>query len=233
MGAQALTFAKLGVAERTRHFARRLSVDVLDEAAIASAEDALGISAGLRLGFHDAEFGEAVVKPARMELNGSDELRRGGKYLYGSYWFSDDFARVKQLRTLFRLLGEHGPRLSTAARRLAAAEATVLFILATLSIASWRNQRSEDEFRHFVAEELATGVTDPRSLRLLLRRADDLQREQIEALHSSYERTGAARVPFVVKSLETEALTPPEWVEAYISAATTRGNGPGSDNVAF
>jgi hypothetical protein len=193
---------------------------VLDEAAITSAEDALGITANLHLGFHDPEFGEAVVKPARMELNASAELRRAGKYLFGSYWFSDDFTRVKQLRTLFRLLGEHDVACSLPALRLGTGEATVLFIVAVLSIASWRNQRSEDEFRQFIGEELATGVGDPRSLRLLLRRADELQPEQIESVHEAYQQAGAARVPFVVKSLEAEALTPPEWVDAFIDLAT-------------
>jgi hypothetical protein len=188
----------------------------LDQAAITTAERELGISSEWWPGFHDPEFGETVVKPARVALNSARELRRPGKYLFGSFWFADDFTRVKQLRTLFQLLSEQHRTVPEQAVKLAIGEATTLFTLTALSIGSWRSQLDAPEFRQLVSTELATGLGDAYNLRLLLRRIDELQREQIESLHDAYGQLGVARIPYAVKSLETEVLTPPDWVEAFV-----------------
>lgn len=214
--ARSVTFAKLALAPRTRNFARRLGVDVLDEATIGTAERDLRVPADWWPGFHDPEFGESVVKPARTLLNASRELRKAGKFLFGSFWFTDDFSRIKQLRTLFQLLTEYRSILPREALILGIGEGTTLFMLTVLSIAAWTNQLADTDFRQLTVEELSTGLGDPRGLRNLLRRVDELQRDQIEALHASYQRTGVGRLPFVTQSLETTVLTPPEWVDAFL-----------------
>ena len=189
----------------------------MDEAAVAAAEEGLGINADWWPGFHDPAFGEQVVKPARAALTSSQELRRVGKYLFGSFWFADDFTRVKQLQTFFRLLVQHRETLPPSALLLGLGEATTLFTLTTLSIASWRNQLIEEEFRQFVSAELSAGLGDPQSLRTLLRQIDGLQREQLEALHAAYQRAGIGRLVFPIRSLEVEVLTPSEWVDAFVN----------------
>ena len=103
-GANWITFAKPRIAERARDFARSLKLQVLDDAVIASAERGLEIDPDVWLGFHNPIFGERIVKPARSALNASPDLRRAGKYLFGQFWFTNDFTRVKQLQTFFRLL---------------------------------------------------------------------------------------------------------------------------------
>ncbi|RRR70931.1 MAG: hypothetical protein EI684_12350 [Candidatus Viridilinea halotolerans] len=211
-----VSFAKLKVASHTRDFARQIGVNIQDESAIATSEYSLRISKDWWPGFHNPEFGEQVVKPARKVLTSSHELHRAGKYLFGSFWFTDDFTRIKQLRSLYRLLIENSNKISPDALRLGLGEATTLFVLTTLSVASWQNQMAPNDFRSLLSQELSTGLGDPQSLRMLLRRIDNIQRHQIESLHEAYQETGKGRIPFVVRSLETDILTPPEWIEGYI-----------------
>lgn len=211
-----VTFAKLSIAPRTRDFARQIGVDVLDEKAINTIERSLRISNTWWPSYHNPDFGEQIVKPARGALAGSNELRRAGKYLFGSFWFTDDFTRIKQLRSLFRLLVENSTKIPQNALKLGIGEAVTLFTLTTLSIASWQNQLTEVDFQQLLTQELSTGLGDPQSLRNLLRRIDDINREQFEAIHKSYQELGAGRVPFRIRSLESEVLIPPEWIEGYI-----------------
>lgn len=223
-GAHTVTFAKTNVATRTRELARQLSVQVLDEAGIRAVEKDMNIDADWWPGFHDPMFGERVVKPARASLTSSIEMRRVGKYLFGSFWFTDEFTRVKQLQTLFRLLVQNRSTLDRPALLLGIGEATTLFALTTFSIAAWRNQLSEDEFRNFTEAELSTGLGNPQSLRKLIRRIDTLQQEQLEALHGAYQSAGAGRIVFPVKSLENEILTPPEWIDAFVNLVSRFAN---------
>jgi hypothetical protein len=219
-----VSFAKLKIAPRSREFARHLGVDVLDADTIDSIEKELGINKDWWPGFHDPVFGEQVVAPARRVLTNSEELQKAGKYLYGSYWFADDFTRIKQLRRLFGLLKRNSPTLPLNALLLGIGEATTLFAMTALSISSWRNQLVEAEFTQLISEELSTGLGDPRGLRNLLRRIDDIQRNQIEQLHEVYQRSGVGRVPFSVKNLEVEILKAPEWVEAFVDLVTRLSN---------
>lgn len=216
VGTPAVTFAKTGVAERSRELARRLRVDMLDGPTITTLEKDLGIEATRWPGFHNPELGETVVKRARRELNSAPELQRAGKYLFGSFWFTDDFARVKQLRTLVRLLAVHKDTLPPEALLLGAGEAVVLFVLSTLSLCSWLFQQREIDFRRMVSDELSAGLGDSRNLRLLLRRLDSLQQDQIEQVHTAYAERGFARAIVPRKNLEEEVLKPPEWVDAYV-----------------
>ncbi len=218
--AQEVTFAKLQVAPRTRTFARQLDVDVLDEAAITTLERDLGIATGEWVGFHDPHFGERIVKPARAALSSVRELQGVGKYLFGSFWFTDDFTRVKQLRRAIQLLIRHEGLLNPAPLQLGLGEATTLLMLTIVSIAGWQHQLAPTEFRELVTRELAIGIGDGRSLRALLRRVDDFHRESIEALHAAYQQAGVGRLPFPTPSLEVEALAPPEWVDAFINLVT-------------
>ena len=215
-GARVVTFAKLQVAPRTRDLARQLQVDVLDEAAIAKAEHDLEISADDWIGFHDPEFGERVVKSARNALNSVRELQGAGKYLFGSFWFTDEFTRVKQLRRAVHLLVRHENLLAPTPLLLGLGEAVTLLTLTVASVAAWQQQLAEPDFRDLVTRELSTGFGDARSLRVLLRRFDDFHRDQIEALHAAYQSAGAGRLTFPVTSLESDILTPPEWVDAFI-----------------
>jgi hypothetical protein len=214
--ANTVTFSKLNIASRTRDFAKQIGVDVLDEAAILNIEQDLNIYSDQWIGFHNPEFGENIVKPARALLTSSENLRRAGKYLFGTFWFTDDFTRIKQLRTLFGLLNRYKNDIPREAYLLGLGEATTLFTLTTLSISSWRNQLSDDEFRNLISNELSTGLADPHSLRSLLRRIDSLQQDQIERLHNAYQENGVGRIPFVATKLELEILQPPEWVDAFV-----------------
>jgi hypothetical protein len=163
--ADTVTFAKPRVAPRSRGFAQRLQLQVLDEASIVSAEQGLDISPDLWIGFHDPVFGEEIVKPARSTLTSSPELRRVGKYLYGLFWFVDDFARIKQLHTVFQLLTKNAPNLPRDALRLGVGEATTLFALTVFSIALRRYEYAEEEFRQRLVAELSSGLGDPKGLR--------------------------------------------------------------------
>lgn len=215
--ARTVTLAKQQLAVRSREFARQLGVQWLDDAGIAAAEDAMELPADWWPGFHNPEFGERIVKPARAALNGSPDLKRAGKYLFGSFWFTDDFTRIKQLHTLFRLLTKHPDTLHPQALLLGVGEATTLFALTALSIASLRNQLVEADFHRLVLAELSSGLGDPRSLRRLLRQVDELQYQQIDALHAAYQQTGAGRLVFPTRNLEAEILTPPEWIDAFVN----------------
>ena len=48
--------------------------------------------------------------------------------------------------------------------------------------------------------------------------------EAIESLHGEYQRTGVGRLPFPVTSLESEVLTPPEWVDAFVEHGSREDN---------
>ncbi|HSH78237.1 MAG TPA: hypothetical protein VLA19_06865 [Herpetosiphonaceae bacterium] len=218
--ARAVTFAKLQVAARTRNLARQLDVDVLDEAAIARAEVDLGITADGWLGFHDPDFGERIVKPARAKLNSTRELQGVGKFLFGSFWFVDDFTRIKQLRRAVQLLVRHEELLPSAPLQLGLGEVVTLLTLTVASIAMWQQQMDTSDFRELVTGELTTGLGDARGLRLLLRRIDEYRRDQINALHSAYQGVGAGRLSFPVTSFEVEVLTPAEWIDAFIDLVT-------------
>lgn len=209
------TLAKSNVADRTRDFARRLKVQVLDYSAISSTEKALSIHPDNWIGFHDPVFGEQIVKAARKELNSSNSLRRVGKYLFGQYWFTNDFTRVKQLQTFFALLEKSRDNVSPDALRLGIGEATVLFTLVVFSIAGWRNQLSEQEYKNYVASELAVGIADPRSLRDLLRNIDALHQSDVDDIHDRYQKAGAGRLVTPPRRLELEILAPPEWMDAF------------------
>jgi hypothetical protein len=208
-----VTFAKLQIAPRTREFARQLNVEIMDMKTIETIERSLKIPSGWWPGFHNPEFGEKICKPARIELT---SIQRIGKYLFGGFWFVDDFTRIKQLRSLFRVLIENSSDISKNALKLGIGEATTLFIFTTISIASWQNQLSDEGFRELIVQELSTGLGDPISLRNLLRKIDDLHRMEIESLHKVYQENGVGRIVFPIKSLEKEILTPPEWVDGYL-----------------
>ncbi len=216
VSADDVVIAKIKVDDRTRHLARRLQVSVLDEQAVAAAERALDIQADDWVGMHDPEFGERIIKPLREALGKAAELKRPGRLLFGSYWFTDEFTRLKQLRTLFRLtanpLGKVDDRLIT----LAVGEATVLFALAAYSVASWHDQYSPDAFNRFLTHELSSGVADADHLHRLLQRIDDIHKQDIEAVHNAYIAGGVARAVLPVRSLEADILRPPEWTEGFL-----------------
>ena len=50
-----------------------------------------------------------------------------------------------------------------------------------------------------------------------MRRIDRLQRDQIDGLHSAYGAAGSGRLVYPMKNLETEILTPPEWIEGFMN----------------
>jgi len=216
VGAHDVVIAKIKVDARTRNLARRLRVGVLDEQAVAAAEAAIGVGPADWVGMHDPEFGEAVVKPLREGLGKAADVNRAGKFLWGSYWFNDEFTRLKQLRTLFRFCQEQVGRLDDALIKLAVGEATVLFALTAYSITAWHNHYSSEDFHRFVEQELNSGVTDVENLRRVLRRVDDLHRHDVEAVHRSYIDSGVARLVIPIRQLENEILRPPEWIEGFL-----------------
>jgi len=211
-----VVIAKTKVDERTRHLARRLQVSVLDEHAVAAAERALEIQDDDWVGMHDPEFGERIIKPRREALGKAAELNRAGKFLFGSYWFTDEFTRLKQLRTLFRLTAVQLGKVDDRVITLAVGEATALFALAAYSVASWHDQYSPDAFNRFLTHELSSGVADADNLRRILRRIDDIHRQDIEAVHNAYIAGGVARAILPVRSLEADILRPAEWIEGFL-----------------
>src|SRR5262249_4031578 len=153
-------------------------------------------------------------------LGKSVELKRAGKFLFGSYWFTDEFTRLKQLRTLFRLAADHLGKVDDHLIKLAVGEATVLFALAAYSITSWYDQYSPDVFKNFLMHELSSGAIDADNLRPILRRIDDFHRQDIEAIHNAYIAEGVARIILPVRSLEADILRPPEWIEGFLDLIT-------------
>jgi len=211
-----VVIAKTRVDDRTRQLARRLRVSVLDEQAVVAAERALGIQEDDWVGMHDPEFGEHIIKPLREALGKAEELSRAGKFLFGGYWFIDEFTRLKQLRTLFRLTADKLGKIDEHLINLAVGEATVLFALAAYSVASWHDQYGPDAFNRFLTHELSSGVADVEDLRRILQRIDNLHKQDIEAIHNTYIAGGVARAIVPVRSLETEILRPPEWTEGFL-----------------
>lgn len=155
-----VAIAKLKVDDRTRYLARQLQVAVLDEQAVAAAEHALDIQNDW-VGMHDPDFGEHIIKPLREALGKSLELNQAGKFLFGSYWFTDEFTRLKQLRTLFQLIADKQNNIEVRLVKLAVGESTVLFALAAYTVASWYDQYSPDAFNRFLTHELSSGISDP------------------------------------------------------------------------
>jgi hypothetical protein len=220
VSADDVVIAKTKVDDRTRQLARRLQVSVLDEQAVAAAESALEIQDDDWVGMHDPEFGERIIKPLREALGKAVELKRAGKFLFGSYWFTDEFTRLKQLRTLFRLTADQLGKVDDHLIKLAVGEATVLFALAAYSVTSWYDQYSPDAFNSFLMHELSSGAIDADNLRPILRRIDDFHRQDIEAVHNAYIAGGVARIILPVRSLEADILRPPEWIEGFLDLIT-------------
>jgi hypothetical protein len=69
------------------------------KAAVAAAEKAAEVDPTDWVGYADPELCDKIVKLARAHLTSNDPLRRAGKFLFGTFWFSDEFTRIKQLRT--------------------------------------------------------------------------------------------------------------------------------------
>jgi hypothetical protein len=153
-GVDEVTFAKVHIDPRVRQVARRVRVNILDEAAVIAAEKAAGIDRDDWFGYADPQLGETVIKAARAHLNSSDPLRRAGKFLFGSFWNTDAFARIQQLRTLASLLQEHHSQVDPAAFRFACSEVVTLTALSTLEITNWRGQYEPAEFQKFATEQL-------------------------------------------------------------------------------
>jgi hypothetical protein len=211
-----VVIAKTRVDDRTRQLARRLRVSILDEQAVVAAERALGIQEDDWVGMHDPEFGEHIIKPLREALGKAEELSRAGKFLFGSYWFIDEFTRLKQLRTLFRLTADKLGKIDEHLIKLAVGEATVLFALAAYSVASWHDQYGPDAFNRFLMHELSSGIADVEDLRRILQRIDNLHKQDIQAVHNTYIAGGVARAIVPVRSLESDILRPPEWTEGFL-----------------
>lgn len=215
-GMDEATFAKVRVDPRVRPVARRLRANILDEAAVAAAERAAGIKPDDWVGFADPDLGERVVKRARAHLTSSEPLRRAGKFLFGSFWFTDEFARINQLRTLADLLAEHYAEVDPVALTLACSEVVSLTAVATLKITNWRGQYEPEEFRKFAAGQLSSGFGQQVGLRRVLQQVDSMTRDFVEGLHDDYTATGAARISRRVPQLEYELLRVPEWAEAFM-----------------
>jgi hypothetical protein len=57
-----------------------------------------------------------------------------------------------------------------------------------------------------------------------LRRIDDIHRQEIEKVHSTYTAAGIARLVVPLRNLETEILKPPEWTQGFLDlTARLRG----------
>ncbi len=219
-GVDEATFAKLHVDSRVRPVARRARVNVLDEAAVSAAEKAAGIDLEDWVGYADPQLGEAVVKAARSHLTSSVPLRRAGKFLFGTFWLSDEFTRIKQLRTLAELLNRHESEVEPAALVLACSEVVTLTALSTLEVTNWRGQYDPDEFRAFATGQFASGLGQPEGLRRVLAQVDAMTHDFVEALHEEYSATGAARINRRIPQLQHELLRVPEWAEAFMDLST-------------
>lgn len=215
-GVDEATFAKPRVASRVRPVARRARVNILDDATVAAAEKAAGVDSTDWVGYADPELDDKIVKSARVHLTSSDPLRRAGKFLFGTFWFSDEFTRIKQLRTLADLLHQHHAEVDPTALVLACSEVVTLTALSTLEITNWRGQYEPAEFQKFAAGQFASGLGQPDGLRRVLAQVDAMTRDFVEGLHDEYTATGAARISRRIPQLEHELLRVPEWAEAFM-----------------
>jgi hypothetical protein len=215
-GVDEVTFAKVRVDARVRQVARRVRVNVLDEAAVIAAEKAAGIDPDDWVGYADPQLGETVAKAARAHLNSSDPLRRAGKFLFGSFWNTDAFARIQQLRTLAGLLHEHHDQVDPTAFVFACNEVVTLTALSTLEITNWRGQYEPAEFQKFATEQLTGGLGRPDGLRRVLAQVDAMNHQFIEDLHDEYTAAGVARISRRIPQLQQELLRVPEWAEAFM-----------------
>ncbi|MFD5089232.1 hypothetical protein ACFWMR_01430 [Amycolatopsis thailandensis] len=211
-----VTFAKVRVDARVRQVAKRVRVNILDEAAVIAAEKAVGIDPDDWVGYADPQLGETVVKEARAHLNSSDPLRRAGKFLFGTFWSTDEFARIQQLRTLAGLLNEHRDQVEPTAFAFACNEVVTLTALSTLEVTNWRGQYEPAEFQKFATEQLTGGFGRPDGLRRVLAQVDAMNHQFIEDLHDEYTATGVARISRRIPQLQQELLRVPEWVEAFM-----------------
>jgi hypothetical protein len=214
--ADRVTFAKLQFDARVPEVARGLDVSLLDEASVAAAETAARVQPNAWVGVHDPDLGQNVIKRAREELTGSIPLRRIGRFLFGRFWFDEEFTRLKRLRTACHLLADHQNDVSREALTLAGGEVATLFAISAYGVAAWRSQYAEVDFARFVLSELSTGLGDPGGLRQLLRRVDQMNRVVIEDLHDAYAATGVARLSRAIPALEAEILRPPEWADGFV-----------------
>lgn len=215
-GVDEVTFAKVRVDARVRQVARRVRVNILDEAAVIAAERAAGIEPDDWFGYADPQLGESVVKTARVHLNSSEPLRRAGKFLFGTFWNTDEFARIQQLRTLAGLLNEHGDQVEPTAFVFACNEVVTLTALSTLEVTNWRGQYEPTEFQKFATEQLTGGFGRPDGLRRVLAQVDAMNHQFIEELHDEYTATGIARISRRIPQLQQELLRVPEWAEAFM-----------------
>ena len=214
-GVDEVTFAKVRIDARVRQVARRVRVNILDEAAVIEAEKVAGIDPSDWIGYADPQLGETVVKAARAHLNSSNPLRRAGKFLFGSFWSTDAFARIQQLRTLAGLLHEHRDQVDPTAFVFACSEVVTLTALSTLEITNWRGQYEPAEFQKFATEQLTGGLGRNDGLRRVLAQVDAMNHQLIEELHDEYTATGVARISRRIPQLQQELLRVPEWAEAF------------------
>lgn len=215
--AEEVTFAKVKLDQRVRQVARRVRVNLLDEAAVTAAEKALGIEQDDWVGYADPEFGESVVKQARAHLGSSEPLLRAGKLLFGTFWTTTAFARIQQLHTLTGLLHEHHIQVDPAALVLACGEVVALTALTTWEITHWRGQYEPTEFEKFALDQLNGGLGRPDRVQRMLSQIDTLTHNFVEGLHEEYTAaTGAARITRRLPQLQHEMLRPPKWAEAFL-----------------
>ncbi|GAA2679479.1 MULTISPECIES: hypothetical protein [Actinosynnema] len=214
--AQEVTLAKARLDQRVRPVARRVKVNLLDEAAVDAAEKALGIGPDEWVGHADPDLGEGPLKAARSHLGSSEPLKRAGKFLFGSFWTTATFARIRQLHTLTGLLREHHAEVDPAALVLACGEVVALTALTTWEITHWRGQYEPVEFGKFAVDQLNGGLASTDQLHGLLEAIDTMNHDFVEKLHEEYTAAGVARLAHRIPRLQHEMLRPPEWAEAFM-----------------
>ena len=104
--------------------------------------------------------------------------------------------------------------------QILASHALIALLLAAIRDASRLDVIPASDLHERVARAVTVGDPDNSRIMAILSHADELVQHQVQRIHDSYIRGGAARQHIAVASLKSVVAEPPAWLDRYVDLVT-------------
>lgn len=225
-------FAKPTLGSAIYEWASRLDVELWDEAAIQGIEKRVGVpSDDEYFGSWNPAASEGVRTLARHASQSDQRVKRAVDYLFGAFWFDDNAARTKRLKSYFDVISR-STSLRDAEKDVLVLEGLIALIAAATVAAGELSRWSPARGVVRLNDEFAAGVANASALRDIAARADDYYRDAFTKANRS--RT-SGRIPMDVPRLVDTVARPPEWLPEFLELSRSVGLHPryGTDTLRF
>lgn len=203
-------FAKTELSPQIKAFARHLDLLALDASRIAQREKVLNI-ADRWIGSHNPDFMEEHRRQLGALTKRHPEVHRLAKFLQASFWWQDNFERLKKICSALSKIGELYDRARKPEHKFVMRglhyEAIILLTVSLLYAAHQAVELSDQEFQSLIYRHLASGIGTPEEFKHLAGIVQDFVREAV--------RTETGRYPR--KTIPSLQLKPPHYTDAIVS----------------